>query len=127
MMTPHNSIRGEIPLFFAGKTLQLVPTYKALTEIEAALGKGLIQLTQAFACKAYSLRDMVVILDCGLRAGGENTTEAVVGPKVLEVGMLDPDLHKAVSEFLMVAIGGRELGKKPQGDVSAEEETGATE
>ena len=74
-----NRHRGEIAADLGGLRRTLCLTLGALAELEDAFGTaGLAALAARFEGGALTARDLIAILGCGLRGGGEAITDAEV-------------------------------------------------
>lgn len=66
-----NRHRGEIAGEFNGKSYTLCLTLGALAELESVFGVGdLVDLAKKFETGRMSARDILRIIGCGLRGGG---------------------------------------------------------
>ncbi len=72
-----NHYRGEIEAVLSGKTYILCLTLGALAELEQAFGSSDIAgLAARFEERKLSARDLLAIIACGLRGGGNSVTNA---------------------------------------------------
>ncbi|MCC2098545.1 MAG: gene transfer agent family protein [Hyphomicrobiales bacterium] len=66
-----NLHRGEIAAELGGRTYTLCLTLGALAELEAAFGAGdLVALAERFETARLSANDILKIIGCGMRGGG---------------------------------------------------------
>ena len=66
-----NAYRGEIEAELGGKTYVLCLTLGALAEMEAAFGASdLVALAERFETGRLSANDILRIIGCGMRGGG---------------------------------------------------------
>ena len=87
-----NRHRGEIAAVIDDQPRRLCLTLGALAELEGALGAGdLGALAARFASGRLAVRDIQLIIACGLRGGGEAVTDAQVAAMTFSGG-----LHGAV-------------------------------
>jgi hypothetical protein len=71
-----NPRRGEIDAELGGRSRTLCLTLGALAELEAAFGADdLTSLAQRFETGRIGARDLLRIIACGLRGGGEAITD----------------------------------------------------
>ncbi|XDA96555.1 gene transfer agent family protein [Sulfitobacter sp. LCG007] len=65
-----NPWAGEVSLTIDGEARTLKLTLGALAELEAGLGEGsLVELVRRFEANAFSSRDIILLLEAGLRGG----------------------------------------------------------
>jgi len=66
-----NPYRGEVVLVVDGQSLPMRLTLGALAELEAGLGAdSLAALVERFESGAFSARDLIALLEAGLKACG---------------------------------------------------------
>lgn len=99
--------RGEAVISLGGKSYTLVPTYKAITEIEGRLDKGTIELIRLLAEQKVKLQQIAVILSALI----EDMDEDTAGELIVNEGIVN--LADPLSKFLIaVASGGSDGGSK---------------
>ena len=83
-----NKHRGEIEAVIDGAPRRLCLTLGALAELETAFGAGdLSSLAQRFASGRLAARDILLLIACGLRGGGEAVTDAQVAAMTFSGGL----------------------------------------
>lgn len=82
-----NRRRGEIAARLDGRERTLCLTLGALAELEASFGAGdLLALAERFEGGRLAARDLVKIIGCGLRGGGEAVADDEVAAMRAEGG-----------------------------------------
>ena len=83
-----NRHRGEIEAVIDGVPCRLCLTLGALAELEDAFGAGdLVTLAQRFESGRLSARDVLVLLACGIRGGGQSVTDSDVAVMTFDGGL----------------------------------------
>ncbi|MGI6245171.1 MAG: gene transfer agent family protein [Pseudochelatococcus sp.] len=104
-----NRRRGEIEALLGGERHRLVLTLGALAELEDAFGVAdLAALGERLAAGRLSARDIVHILQAGLRGAGSDLDAAC-----LPVARALPDIARAVAELLAATFGPEEAANPP--------------
>lgn len=108
-----NAYRGEIEAELGGKTYRLCLTLGALAELEAAFGASdLVDLAAKFEDGRLSARDLLRIIGCGLRGGGNAISDRELASLSVSEG-----LHGYVS--IAARLLAAAFGAQSAGDVSA--------
>lgn len=103
-----NRRRGEIAAELDGRTYTLVLTLGALAELEDAFGVAdLAALGERLATGRLSARDLLRILQAGLKGAGESIDVAALPVAAL------PDYAQAVAELLAATFGEAEPSADP--------------
>ncbi len=104
-----NRRRGEIAAELGGRTCTLVLTLGALAELEDAFGvRDLAALGERLSAGRLSARDVIRILDAGLKGAGESVDVAA-----LPVAAALPVYARAVAELLAATFGEAEAAADP--------------
>ena len=83
-----NLHRGEIEAEIGGQSRRLCLTLGALAELECALGaKNLVELVTRFEQGAFSSRDLIAVIGCGLRGAGAPVADDEVATFVIPEGL----------------------------------------
>ena len=83
-----NAHRGEIVAELGGNTYTLCLTLGALAELESAFGaEDLTALAGRFETGALSARDLVKIIACGIRGGGNSMSDDEVAGMTVSEGV----------------------------------------
>jgi Phage tail tube protein, GTA-gp10 len=99
-----NRRRGEIGAVFDGKEYRLCLTLGALAELEDAFGIGdLNALAERFSTGRLSARDMMEIIEAGLRGGGQDVSAAELGAMSCDGGLAG--FAKVAGELLEATFG----------------------
>jgi hypothetical protein len=105
-----NKHRGEVEITLDGKSFTLRPTFQAMVEIEAVLGKGLLGLVRRISEMEFGYTEAQAVITAGLRAAGEKATPEKVGEMVFRTGLAE--LAGPIGSFLTAALsGGAEPGE----------------
>jgi hypothetical protein len=84
MPNPH---RGEIEACLDGKSFRLCLTLNALAELEQSFGhEDMLSLAERFQTGRLSARDAQRVIGAGLRGGGQDVADDVVGRMQAEGG-----------------------------------------
>ena len=90
-------------IVLAGTAYRLVPTFKALLQLEQRTGTGLITLARRFAEGSFTLQDALEVLRAGSEGAGEtlpdNAGELLVRQGVVSVA-------QPLCAFLQCALAG---------------------
>ncbi len=97
-----NTHRGEVILHYGGQALCLRPTFAALAEIEGELNTGIIALAKRMATGDATQRDMLAVLQAGLRA----TATSAPKPDVLFQDLGLALIQENCLQFLLNALSG---------------------
>lgn len=99
-----NRHRGEIRAVIGDAPRRLCLTLGALAELEDALGAGdLVALAARFEAGRLSARDILAIIACGLRGGGEALSDAEVAAMPFPGGL--PDAVKIAADLVAATFG----------------------
>jgi hypothetical protein len=83
-----NAKRGEIEATLDGKIYTLCLTLGALAELESGFGASdLMALAERFETRRLSARDLLRVLSCGLRGGGNDVTDEEAARMKIEGGL----------------------------------------
>ncbi|MEL6871934.1 MAG: gene transfer agent family protein [Pseudomonadota bacterium] len=114
MANPH---RGEISAHLDGKPYRLCLTLGALAELEACFGdEDMLALAERFAAGRLKARDAIRVLGAGLRGGGNDISDEMVGRMRVENGAAG--FVGIVAELLNATFG----AEGSEGDVSSDPE-----
>ena len=108
-----SNIDGIVTIRLGSKDFRIKPTWKAIHDIEHALGCGMVHYAVNIVHKRYSLRDIAVLVYHGLLACPDEDCPAKptlekVSELVYETGLLNPDLIQSITTFCEYAMtGGR--------------------
>lgn len=106
-----NRRRGEIEAVFDGKPHVLCLTLGALAELENGLGESdLVGLAERFEVRRLSARDILRILACGLRGGGNALSDEEVAAMRVEGGLGG---YVRIAAELLADTFGESEGKNP--------------
>lgn len=107
-----NKRRGEIEAVFDGQTYRLCLTLGALAELESGLGvDDLVALAERFEMRRLSARDILRIVGCGMRGGGNAMSDDEVARMKVDGGL--PEYVRIAAELLAVTFGGSEDENPP--------------
>lgn len=114
-MTAENQQRGEVAVVFSKgregeRKVVLRPTYEAMAQIEAELGKGLLPLVRQFTAQQIGITEVVCVLFHGALAAGEKLERLQMGALVLAGNFAEAS--KGATDFLSNAITGGSPQKK---------------
>jgi hypothetical protein len=99
-----NRRRGEVAARLDGRERTLCLTLGALAELETSFGAGdLLALAERFEGGRLSARDLVKIIGCGLRGGGEAVADDEVAAMRAEGGAAG--LAGIAAELIAVTFG----------------------
>ncbi|MEM8957304.1 MAG: GTA-gp10 family protein [Pseudomonadota bacterium] len=99
-----NPWAGEVSLTIDGVSQRMKLTLGALAELEAALETGsLIDLVERFESGGFSARDLLLLLNAGLRGGGVNMPAEALAAAEIEGGPLAA--ARAAGHLLALAFG----------------------
>jgi hypothetical protein len=109
-----NEDRGELSLILDGATMVLRPTFEALTEIEQALDRGLVDLARDALDAKLKLAETAQIVTACVRAWGRDVSDkGAAGANAACIARLivdsDGGLHnalKTVGALLSLAVTG---------------------
>ncbi len=108
-----NLHRGEIEADLAGRKFVLCLTLGALAELEASFGESdLVSLVSRFENGRLSARDLVKIIGCGLRGGGNAISDAELATFSVADGLQG---YVSIAARLLAAA----FGASAEGDNSA--------
>jgi hypothetical protein len=98
--------RGELALTLDGTRMVLRPTFEAVSEIEATLDRGLVDLARAAVAGKLKMSETAQIVGACVRAWGRETdNKGVAGANDKRIARLIMDSDDGVHEA-MVTIGG---------------------
>ena len=102
--------RGEIDAVLGGKTYTLCLTLGALAELEAAFGvDDLTALAGRFETGALSARDLLRIIGCGIRGGGNALSNDEVASLTVSEGLHG---YASIAARLLAATFGQATGSE---------------
>jgi hypothetical protein len=99
-----NEPRGEIDVVLNGETFTLRPTFEALCQIEAALGRGAIEIVERMEQHRFGVRDAATIIAATANAAGHRVSEAEIGAKLMHEPLARVCIE--LLAFLIAAISG---------------------
>lgn len=105
-----NAARGDVTLRLGGELYVLRPSFAALTEIESALGIGLVELAERFRDRRYGVRELAAVAHAGAKAAGHAESLPELGEKLAAAGLVA--VAPAVFDFVHNALSGG-MGKNP--------------
>lgn len=121
MNAPANPHRGEVGVVIGNEAFTLAPTFEAMAEIEAVLGRGLLAVQSEIFRHQWKVSDLAVILGAGIKASGNPIKDARAQALVVEAGPMA--LLQPLSYFLTNALtGGETKVDGEEGDEAAGEE-----
>lgn len=101
-----NPYRGEIDAVLNGKRYKLCLTLGALAELEHRLGASdLVAMAERFSANRISARDILIIIGCGLRGGGNIIDDAEVAQMKVSDGLAG---YVRIAALLLAATFGDE-------------------
>lgn len=102
-----NTVRGEMLVKIGDTELKLVPTFRRIAKLEAALGRSLLQVAQSMGTAGVTFQDVVTILDTMSVSPKPSTDE--IGNLVVSGGLTAtvPALH-TFFEHVLTGGGGDE-------------------
>ena len=104
-----NKHRGEIAAVLDGRPYRLVLTLGALAELESAFGDAdMLALAERFSRGRLSSRDCIRILGAGLRGGGQDVSDDMVGAMSADGGAAG--FVAIVAELIEATFGTSEAG-----------------
>lgn len=111
MANPH---RGEVTLTFAGRAYTLRPTFHIIATLEQRLGLTLPQLLRRVEEKGLLTTELLMIIAIATAHDGSPPfdTEAALEQPADQISL--PRLLRAVSQFLLQALGGEPALHLPQ-------------
>ncbi|WP_018264301.1 gene transfer agent family protein [Methylosinus sp. LW4] len=111
-----NHKRGEIEATLDGERYRLCLTLGALAELESAHGVGdLVALAERFEGRRLSARDLIRIIGCGLRGGGNEMCDEEVARMTVAGGLGD---YVKIAADLLSATFGESANPPPPGSAS---------
>ena len=84
-----NKFKGETKGILADKERIFRLTFEGIVSIESRTGKSIMSISMDLGLNKYSMRDIVVVLDEGLKGAGGQFTFASVGDMVMRTGLLE--------------------------------------
>jgi hypothetical protein len=103
-------MKGEITIKLANKEYKTRLTIDAIIKIEAALDKGILNITQHLSDADIRVHELVVILTHALRGGGNNIKEKDVMKLVGDAGLVPS--CQAVAELLTSTLVSKDDSEK---------------
>lgn len=102
-----NARRGEIEATLDGKRYRLCLTLGALAELESGSGASdLVGLAERFEGRRLGARDLIRIIGCGLRGGGNELSDEQVARMTVAGGL--GDYVRIAAELLAATFGDAE-------------------
>jgi hypothetical protein len=102
----NNPYRGEIEATLDGQTYRLCLTLGALAELEQRLGASdLVAMAERLGVNRISTRDILLIIGCGLRGGGNNIDDEKVAKMKVSDGLAG---YVRIAALLLAATFGDE-------------------
>ena len=120
-MAKANKERGEDELVLAGKAYRLRPSHTALSTIELATGKSLIELVRAGNAGAIKLAELGVVGGELIRAGAaedDSMARSVSDERISEL-ILEEGLAPATSILTLLLLSAATGGRTASGEVKA--------
>lgn len=84
-----NKFKGETKGILGDKERIFRLTFESIVSIESRTGKSIMSISMDLGLNKYSMRDIVVVLDEGLKGAGGKFTFASVGDMVMRTGLLE--------------------------------------
>lgn len=104
-----NKVRGEMVVRVGDAELTLVPSFRRIAKLEAALGKSLLQVANSMATNGVTFTDVVLILDTMAQTPKPSQDE--LGNLVVRHGLVST--VPALQDFFMrVLTGGSDEGNE---------------
>ena len=101
-----NPYRGEIVAILDGRSYTLCLTLGALAELEQRLGASdLVAMAERLAANRISARDILLIIGCGLRGGGNAIDDAELAKMKVSDGLAG---YVRIAALLLAATFGDE-------------------
>jgi hypothetical protein len=101
-----NPYRGEIEAILDGQPYRLCLTLGALAELEQRLGaRDLVDMAERLGVNRISTRDILLIIGCGLRGGGNNINDDQVATMKVSEGLAG---YVRIAALLLAATFGDE-------------------
>ena len=107
-----NPFRGEIDAILDGKSYRLCLTLGALAELEQKLGASdLVAMAERLGAGRVSARDILLIIGCGLRGGGNVIDDAEIAKMKVSDGLAG---YVRIAALLLAATFGDEPEARAQ-------------
>ena len=78
-----NHLRGEIDITFGGQTYVMRATFGFIATVEGTLNLPTLELWSLASTSRLPIKDMVTIIQAGLREGGTNLSAGKIGDLLL--------------------------------------------
>ena len=106
----------DVPIVLDGRQFVMRPTFRALSNIELALGQDLVPIVRDVGRGDLGIRKTAVIVCEGLKAfRDEGQAIDQVGELIAKTGLSDPALLAALMRFFEIALsGGAAKPEKPE-------------
>jgi hypothetical protein len=106
-----NARRGEVEAILDGKTYRLCLTLGALAELEGAFGvDDLVSFAERLESRRLSARDLLRVIACGLRGGGQELSDEEAARMTAPGGLAD---YVRIAAELLAATFGEGGGANP--------------
>tara|TARA_R110002020_G_scaffold34619_1_gene105140 strand:- start:677 stop:1060 length:384 start_codon:yes stop_codon:yes gene_type:complete len=99
-----NKFKGETKGILGDKERIFRLTFESIVSIENRTGKSIMSISMDLGLNKYSMRDMVIVLDEGLKGAGGKFTFSSVGDMVMRTGLLESS--KLVAKVLTTIFTG---------------------
>lgn len=100
-----NTLRGEVTVTLASKTVTLRPTWDAICKTEDYWGCGWPEIVDRLQARRYRLREMAALLLEGIKGAGDTRfgepTLKDVGELLIQHGALQDDLVEQIVSYVM--------------------------
>ena len=100
-----NKFKGETKGILADKERIFRLTFEGIVSIESRTGKSIMSISMDLGLNKYAMKDMVVVLEEGLKGAGGKFTYTAVGDMVIRTGLLE--CSKLVAAILTTIFTGQ--------------------
>lgn len=115
-----SEIKGELSFSLDGKKYTLKASHEALLDVDELLKVGVMDVFDKIKTKGFNIREMIGIIDAGLRANKDtrlvSNGSQELAKVLMKIGI--PEMHNIVTSFcIMLYAGMREEGAVSSDDV----------